>query len=248
MKLAIFSDIHGNLPAFNAFLRDAREQGATDYVCLGDAANFGPQPTEALHALRKLNCPVVMGNTDDYLLTPRTLEALRHKNKNSQFFLDVEGWCARQLYAEEKRFVRTFQPCLKLSFDDLSILAYHGSPKSFNDIIVGTTSDESLDNYFEGQDADLYFGGHTHTQFVRRYHDKRVMNPGSVGLAFVIEKTGKDYRIPIAEYALLEVVAGEPNTTFRRVPYNVDLVIQAALDSGMPHVEKWLGSFRRSQA
>ena len=185
-KLAIFSDIHGNLPAFKVFLKDARDQGVTDYICLGDAANYGPQPAEALHALRKLNCPVVMGNSDSDLLNIDTLE------QDNAATLDIKRWCAQQLYAEEKRFIRTFQAFFRLSFEELKLVAYHGSPRSYNDIIVGTTDDETLDGYFEGHEVDIYLGGHTHSQFIRRYYNRRVLNPGSVGLTFAVHKKRRE--------------------------------------------------------
>lgn len=246
-KLAIFSDMHGNLTAFTTCLKDARHQGATDYLCLGDAANFGPQPAETLHALRKLNCPVVLGNTDDSLLTPRSLEDVANPSEDSPKMLAIETWCAEQLYTEEKRFIRTFQPFLRLDFDGLKLLAYHGSPVNFNDIIIGTTPDDVLDDYFEGHEVDIFMGGHTHTQFMRRYHDRFILNPGSVGLPYLIPKRGEPTSPALAEYVLLELVDGEPNLTFRRVPYDVNLVIDAALASGMPHVDLWLEGFRNNQ-
>jgi predicted phosphodiesterase len=59
-RLALFSDMHGNLPAFEAVLGDIQKQGIDNLLCLGDAANFGPQPKETLERLRFLACSVVM--------------------------------------------------------------------------------------------------------------------------------------------------------------------------------------------
>ena len=79
-KLALISDMHGNLPAFEAVVEDVQLQGITQFLCLGDVANFGPQPKETLGYLQTLACPVVMGNTDDSLLKPRTLADIKEPN------------------------------------------------------------------------------------------------------------------------------------------------------------------------
>ncbi|NIW96181.1 MAG: hypothetical protein GWN20_25895, partial [Phycisphaerae bacterium] len=70
MRLAIISDIHGNLIALEAVLAVLAQEEIDQMVCLGDVAATGPQPHETIARLRELNCPVVMGNTDDWLLNP----------------------------------------------------------------------------------------------------------------------------------------------------------------------------------
>ena len=241
-KLALISDMHGNLPAFEAVLEDVQLQGITQFLCLGDVANFGPQPKETLERLQTLACPVVMGNTDDSLLKPRTLADIQEPNEDTRYFLEVEAWCAEQLDESDRKFVRTFQPTLKLELDALNLLAYHGSPKSYHDQIVATTSEETLEGYFESTEANLYVGGHTHEQFVRRYTQSRVMNPGSVGLPYIFKKDGTEMRPLFAEYAVLETTP-EVNITFKRVSYEYEKLAKAVRASKMPHAEKWLADF-----
>ena len=69
MRVALFSDVHGNAVAFDVFLADLDRQDVDRVVCLGDHAQGGPQPAECLERLRDLECPAVMGNSDDFLLT-----------------------------------------------------------------------------------------------------------------------------------------------------------------------------------
>ena len=69
MRVALFSDVHGNAVAFDAFLADLDGQDVNSVVCLGDHAQGGAQPAECLERLRDLECPAVMGNSDDFLLT-----------------------------------------------------------------------------------------------------------------------------------------------------------------------------------
>jgi predicted phosphodiesterase len=241
-RIALISDMHGNLPAFEAVLEDIQHQGITQYLCLGDAANFGPQPKETLERLRTLACPVVMGNTDDSLLKPRTLADVKNPNEDTPFFLEVEAWCAEQLDDDDRDFVRTFQPTVALELDELNLLAYHGSPKSYHDPIVATTPEETLNGYFENAEANLYAGGHTHEQFVRRYFQARVMNPGSVGLPYILKRDGGAIVPPFAEYAVLETTP-EVNITFKRIPYEFEKLAKAVRASKMPYAEKWLEDF-----
>lgn len=75
MRLAVFSDIHGNCLALDAVLADLRQHPPDAYLCLGDAIQGGPQPAETVTRLRELACPVVMGNADAYLLSGTAADA-----------------------------------------------------------------------------------------------------------------------------------------------------------------------------
>jgi len=245
VKLAVLSDIHGNLSALEAALADAEAQGAEGFVCLGDVASFGPQPRETLRRAQALGCPVVMGNTDASLLNPRTLESVADPDENTLIFLDIERWSAEQLDKEDLAFVGTFEPTVRLELGSLGLLCFHGSPKSYNDAIVATTPDEQLGEFFEGERATVMLGGHTHAQLLRRYGESVFVNPGSVGLPYEILPNGEARNPPWAEYALLEETGGQPSVTFQRVPYDMTPVLEAARRSGMPHAAWWSADWQR---
>ena len=233
--LAVISDIHGNLVALEAVLADLEKTGADQLVCLGDVASFGPQPQETLRRVQSLGCPVVMGNADWELLDAPTLEALKASDIS---FFDIASWCAAQLTEKDKAFIRTFQKTVRLELDGLPILCFHGSPNSYNDEITATTPDETLAEFFQER-APLMFGGHTHTQLLRRYQNLSFVNPGSVGLPFELLANEQARNPARAEYTLVESIKGQPNITFRRVPYDIQPLLEAAKTSGMPHAETW---------
>ena len=190
--LAIFGDIHGNLEALEAVLADVKKTGVGELVCLGDVASFGPQPRETLRRVQALKCPVVMGNADWELLDASTRETL--KTLDTTFF-DIASWCAEQLAEEDRAFIRrTFKPTVRLTLENLSILCFHGSPRSYNDVIVATTPAETLAELFQER-APLMFGGHTHTQLLRRFGEVTFINPGSVGLPFELFPDGRATRL-----------------------------------------------------
>lgn len=245
MRIAIISDIHGNLPALEAVLADLGQADVDQVICLGDVAVFGPQPQEVIARLRELNCAAVMGNTDAWALEPRP-HGMRDENTRRVY--EIELWGARQLTSAGLDYLRTFQPTVEMSLGGGGerLLAYHGSPRSSVEVIVATTPDEELAGMLSGSRATVMAGGHTHQQMLRRYNEAALINPGSVGLPYErVTATGQVRHPPRAEYALAGWEDGVLSVDFRRVPFDVDLLIQTALESGMPHAGWWIQGWSR---
>ncbi|HKV84893.1 MAG TPA: metallophosphoesterase family protein [Ktedonobacterales bacterium] len=237
-RLALISDIHGNLVALEAILADIAARGVTEIVCLGDIAATGPQPHEVAERVRALGCPVVMGNTDAWLLTP----APRPDGDEAQRVLDaIDLWCAEQLTPEDRAFLASFQPTVSVPLDGgKRLLCYHGSPRSFNDRMTPDTPEEQVSEWLTGTDADLYAGGHTHVQMLRRYQRSILVNPGSVGLPLNPTFPGPDIRNPAwGEYALVECDGDRLSVALQRVPFDTAALVRIAHTSGMPHAEVW---------
>jgi putative phosphoesterase len=245
MRIAIISDIHGNLTALEATLADLASQGADQVVCLGDVASSGPQPHEVLRRLQDQEIPSIMGNTDAWLLNPKpyTGEEAFHQKVYA-----IDEWCARQLSAADREYLRTFEPTLEIAIDARRrLLCYHGSPQSNQDIIVATTPNEELERFLGGYQAAVLAGGHTHAQMLRRFRESIVINPGSVGLPYERVASGEGERnVPWAEYALLSADGDSLSVAFRRVPLDVSEIVQAALSSGMPHADWWVSDWAES--
>jgi putative phosphoesterase len=236
-NLALISDIHGNLTALEAVLADIARQKVEQVVCLGDVAAFGPQPVQVVERLQELNYPTVMGNTDSWLLAPGPFPP---RDEETRLFYDIELWAAEQLTQDHLAFIRSFRPTLDLSLNgQKTLLAYHGSPKSDTDLITATTPEEALADLLAGRRADILAGGHSHAPMLRRYQEMLLLNPGSVGLPYVQWPDGRNRNPAWAEYAIVRSDQADLAVTFRRVPYNAALVVEAALTSGMPHAEWW---------
>lgn len=247
MKTALISDIHGNLVALEAVLADLDRERPDRIVCLGDVAATGPQPRETIERLRVLGCPVVMGNTDALLLAPETFEATVAKLKSwglpegaAHAIAAIDIWCAQVLAASDLDYMHTFRETIDLSLGGgATLLCFHGSPRSNTEVIVSTTPDEQLEAMLSGFGATVLAGGHTHAQLLRRYKDRVIINPGSVGLPYEILPSGQARSLPWAEWALIDRDDGGMRVEFRRAPFDVGAVVAAALRSGMPAVEWW---------
>lgn len=242
-RIGIFSDMHGNAIAFEAVLSALRAEGIEQFVCLGDVAATGPQPREVVQRLRDLRCPVVMGNTDDHVLTPSEPDS---DDENTIRIREIDQWSAAQLSPDERAFVASFAPTVTLPLaDGGSLLGYHGSPRSYNDILLPSTPTEELDALLGNVTATVLAGGHTHQQMLRRHRRALVVNPGSVGLPVDRVPADSSARNPAwAEFAVLTSDDdGSLRVELRRIPFDVQALLSAARQSGMPHAEWYVADW-----
>lgn len=243
-KIAIIADVHGNLTALEAVLSEIATEGIERIVCLGDVATLGPQPHEVIARLRAVGCPVVMGNTDDILLALQRNPGLTGRVGQSEYF---DQWCVDRLTSDDLDFLRTFQPTVSVPLGDgVTLLCYHGSPRSFDERITAETTDDALHEMLVDTPAQLYAGGHTHQQMMRRYRDAIVLNPGTVGFAKDAIPPGGPMRNPSwAEYAIIESNGGRLDVSLRRVPFDLDSLFAALDASGIPRAQWRKGDWRR---
>jgi predicted phosphodiesterase len=247
-RIAVFSDIHGNCVGLDAMLADVRPAAPDAWLCLGDAIQGGPQPAEVVQRLRDLACPVVMGNADAWLLTGFETADEGADSLRRQVLNDVRQWSLAQLSEADRAFIGGFAPTVELALSaEASLLGYHGSPRSFDDVILPDITQAKLAEYLSGALADVYCGGHTHVQFVRRVGvgPQVHFNPGSVGFAYSHHQPEADFRADAwAEYALLTVQRGRIALEFRRVPYEAAAVVAAYANSGRPHADSAIAQYR----
>jgi putative phosphoesterase len=232
LRTALFSDIHGNAVAFDALLAALERRPVDNLVCLGDTIQGGPQPHETLERLRRLACPVVLGNADSYVLTGDP-----GPEPESEAQRRVREWTLAQLDDEDVGFVRSFRPTVELP----GILAFHGSPRSFDEVILPATPEEEFREYLAGTAAPVLTGGHTHLQFLRRLGDSLFVNPGSVGLAYDYHQPDDAFRFDAwAQYAVVD--DGDVfSVEFRRVPFDRAAVVRAHEESGIPSTDRACG-------
>jgi predicted phosphodiesterase len=233
MRIGLISDIHGNLFALETVLAELAGENLDDLICLGDVAALGPEPGAVLARLRALQCPVVMGNTDAWLLAPPS----RVANEIDQV---MTPWCVAQLSDVDLAFIRAFPPTVERSLGaERTLLCFHGSPRSYDDVIVPTTPDDALDAMLGEMRANVLAGGHTHLQMLRRHGDAHLINAGSVGLPGVGAAAQRNRQVRWAEYAIVIVEGDRLDISLRRTPLDIDRMLARAHASGMPAIEWW---------
>ena len=236
MRLGLISDLHGNPLALDAVVRELERADVDGLVCLGDVAP-GPQPVETVRRLRELDCPVVLGNWDAWLvdgvppLPPPAGDKLGEQGE----------WWSAQLGDDERAYLKSLPPSVEIGVNGDSILCVHGSPRAYTDDIHATTPDDALAEMLDGHEPLVLATGHTHVELVRVHGSTLIVNPGSVGLPFHTwpPANGEVRMSPWAECAIVSVVDGIVSTELRRVPYDVRPLLDAAVEMGMPHARWW---------
>lgn len=240
MRVALFSDVHGNLSALRAVRQAIESQPDVDRtIFVGDLCLFGPRPQECLTLLREMAVPAVVGNTDEWLREPPPLPAnMPDEQRPARRQLRVLcHWTAEQLSDESLVWLdvlrQTFQIRLTPSSDpDDDLLIVHANPQNLLDIIYpavdrqrelyGTVrqNDQQLAPLLRGVVARTIAFGHLHIPGLRRWRDKTLINISAVSLPG--DGDGR------AKYALLtwDDEAGW-DVTCHRVAYQVNEEIEA---------------------
>jgi len=242
MRLALISDQHGNDVAFRAVVEDIERIGVDEIVCLGDVAQGGGEPAETLDRLRALDCPMVLGNSDAFLLDIPSDSA----EPITDSLLEVREWTLSQLDETHLGLISSFQPTVSFAHGGTSMLFFHGSPRSYDDVLVPELANASLDPY-RGHEVDLLAGGNTHKPWPRLIDSALFGNPGSVGLAYDHHQEEDQFTLrPMAEYALVIVDVLGLAVEFRQVPYSPTEVQAAAQANGRPYADQWVSQWAQS--
>lgn len=207
MKLAVLSDIHGNLPALEAVLKDIDRRAPDHIICLGDLVNFAGWDNEVIDLLRERNIISVQGNHDegigrgrDYFNFSFATEAQR------SFGLLSIAHVNRTITERNRRYLKflpvTVRMEFKLALERLSVLFVHSSPEDDEEYVRPDVSEERLRQLFDIAEAEVLVMGHTHLPMHRMQYAevadrktyRHAINPGSVG------KSGRS-----ARYLSLEI-------------------------------------------
>lgn len=183
MRIAALYDIHGNLPALEAVLREVRAANA-DHILIGGDVLPGPMPRECLDPLDAQDIPTtfIMGNGD------RETLAARHGQMSSMIpasFHEAMRWNAAQLTEQDERVISAWPLTESRKVPGIGkVMFCHATPRNDTEIFTEATAVEKLTPIFDPLGIDLLVCGHTHMQFDRMVGRTRVVNAGSVGMPF----------------------------------------------------------------
>jgi len=247
-RIAILSDIHGNLPALEAVLADIERRGVTRTVNLGDSL-YGPlDPGRTADLLLKLNLPTVRGNEDRILLFP----------PNDSSDSPSLEYTVRSLTADHFLWLVSL-PVTTEAFDDC--LMFHGSPDKDDRYFLSEVTQsgvrlrsiEALQDDTTAIRQSVILCGHDHTPRICRLPDGRlIVNPGSVGLQAYSDHTPWPHAMqtgsPHARYATLELVGDTWTAEIIQVTYDWNRAADLAAAHGRPDWAVWLRTGRAAVA
>jgi putative phosphoesterase len=184
LRVAVISDVHGNLPALEAVLGEAAEAGAELVVVGGDVVP-GPMPRETIERLMALGdrARFVRGNGDRELVA--CFDGVPPAADRPEPARLAAPWCAAQLDRRHRDFLAAFEPRLTVEVDGLGrVLCCHASPRNDVDVFTVRSPDEIVRTLFAGVEERVATCGHTHMQFERDVDGLHIVNTGSVGMPY----------------------------------------------------------------
>ena len=238
MKIAIISDIHGNLEALKATLKDIEERKVEKIICLGDIIAKGVHPKECL-ALIRTKCEIVLqGNFDIYFSTEhRNIDEIDEQERKRI------KWNQSLINKEDREYLLNLPFCYEFYMSGSLVRLFHATPTANNKAVLNVNSIETKYQMFlpsektQSQDiADIIIYGHIHHPYMDKIYNKTIINVGSVGNSFdvirnenkdsnVLETTKSNYLIIEGEYGSKEY-SSDISFQFIKVPYDIDSELQ----------------------
>jgi putative phosphoesterase len=243
MKLAVLSDVHGNMPALQAVLEHVERWNPDKVIVNGDLVNRGPYSLQALQLVldRFPNTIFLKGNHENFVLNCGTEE--EPKSGAVYEMRRFSHWTYNQLGDEVDRIAKWEE---SLDLDDLeggTLHITHGTRLGNRDGITPRTEDDELPEKI-GDDRDIFITSHTHWPFIRRFNGTTVVNSGSVGTPF-----DRDYR---SSYAQMSYSQGRWQAKIIRLDYDrpqteLDYEQSGFMDEGGPITKLMLMELRHAR-
>jgi putative phosphoesterase len=233
VRVAVVSDIHGNLTALEAVIERLGKDRPDLVVQAGDLVVTGPRPAEVVARIRSLGWAGVIGNTDEMLWNesvrseqfqraPKLIDWL------TVLFDTLAPWAKARLGDEQLRWLRALPPELRIN----GLVVMHASRGNLWRAPMPDASDAELSATYGQLGADMVVYGHVHRPFIRNLGSLTILNAGSVGLPY-----DGDWR---PSYVFID--EGAP--VIRRVEYDRDAEQRAIIDAGFPLAD-WLTAVQR---
>jgi putative phosphoesterase len=225
MRIAIVSDVHGNLTALEAVIADLRLAAPDLVLHGGDLAHGGARPAEVVDRVRELGWDGVCGNTDEMLWAPESLRnfAARAPGMAKLFGMieEMRTWACARIGEERIAWLRT----MPMAQRRIDVALVHASPRDSWRGPGREASETELREAFGELKARVVVYGHIHQPYVKEMAEWTVANAGSVSLSY-----DGDAR---ASYAIVDGAKVE----IRRVEYDVESEALAVRRAGLPHGE-----------
>lgn len=247
MKIALFSDIHANLPALESFFVDLDSRKPDAVYCLGDLVGYNIWPNEVINAIRQRGIPTIAGNYDQGIGLMSDECGCAYKSEPEKDMGKISISFTNSLVRpDERKYLRTLPAHIRMEYqlnhDLLQLLLVHGSPRKINEYLFEDREEKSLLRMMEQANADIMCFGHTHKPYHRilqseengqiRY--RHAINIGSVGKP----KDGN----PQGGYVMLTIHDNSSTTAkdsigieFIRFAYDVEKAAKAVEDSPLPN-------------
>lgn len=205
MKIAVLSDIHGNMEALDAVLEHIKTEKIDRVFICGDLAMAGPEPSKAVDFLMSYDATFIQGNTDEMIV--------KNIIPPNEIMVNALKYAQDDLSDKQKDFLASLPFSHGEKIEDLNLLFVHGSPRKNNEDILPDQPSEKIAEMVENTTQDIIFCGHTHLPCGYQIKKQTVVNVGSVGRPFGEE--------PKACYVTVNINKSEAEILHHFVDYDV---------------------------
>ena len=229
MRIAVLSDLHGNLVALDACLGDLQQQGGADaIVAAGDLCMDGPKPKKVLQRLQDVGAVAVRGNTDRLIASPDDAQPDER---------DQIAWQRAELGEKWIGWLRELPFSLRFGSEENALLIVHASPAADDEHLWPDADDATLERLIGAERARVIAFGHLHLPYVRLWRGQLLVNVASAGLP----KDGD----PRAGYAIFTERTDGWEVKHRRVAFDIKKVATQLADCGIPGSADLIATLRR---
>lgn len=230
MKIAIISDIHGNMQALTSVLEDIKSENCDKILCLGDLVMAGPEPKKTLDKFMSMkNIDIIQGNTDE-MVAYADISCPKVKSVFPIMGNALEN-DAKQLDENEIEFLKNLPKQKELEIEGVKLLMVHGSPRKNDENIFPNLKIEEVEEMVKGVEADVILCGHTHMPCgYQTNNNKTVVNVGSVGRPFTDN--------PQSCYAIAEINNGQIEFIHKFVDYDKETASEILAKRNFEGAEK----------
>ncbi|MCA9835672.1 MAG: metallophosphoesterase family protein [Trueperaceae bacterium] len=227
MKVAILADIHGNLQALEAVLKDISQLEVDRVIVNGDLVNRGPSNVEVLESLWNESFIFTLGNHDDLVCKWQDRAEDLPQSWFEDPFWKATAWVSEQLArANWLPELRTLPMIYRLEPElSPSVLVSHGSPRHYREGYSNYLPDDDVLGIATAFPADIFVGSHTHSPLDRKVSGVRLLNTGAVGSPFNGDKR--------AQYLIMHQQKESWQAEFRALHYDHEAALKAYETSGM---------------
>lgn len=243
MTIALFSDIHANLPALEAFFADVAIRKPDAIYCLGDLVGYNIWPNEVIDEIRKRGIPCITGNYDFGIGRHSDDCGCAYKTDEEKAMGKISIAYTNGIIKDEQRaYLRTLPAHIRLEYqlnnDKLNVLLVHGSPRKVNEYLFEDRDEKSMLRIMESADADVLCFGHTHQPYHRILTDNdrfyHAINIGSVGKPKDKDPRGGYVLLHIGEHSNIND-KDSIQVEFVRFDYDIEKAAKAIEDSPLPN-------------
>ena len=247
MRIALFSDIHANLPALESCFKSIEERKPDAIYCLGDLVGYNIWPNEVINEIRKRGIPTIAGNYDQGIgLEGNECGCVYKTDQEKEMGKISISYTNSIVKHEERKFLRTLPSHIRVEFqlnnDKLNLLFVHGSPRKINEYLFEDRDEKSLLRIMEQSNADIMCFGHTHkpyhrvlpVEIVKPIHYRHAINIGSVGKPKDNDPHGCYVILTINEDSSV-LLKDSVKVDFIRFQYDVEKAAKAIENSPLPN-------------